>query len=92
MHDDLKIRKLSMADQVCDRIRTLLLDGTWPVGTKLPAEAQLADRFGVNRLTVRIALQKFNALGILETRDGEGTPHERRLRLLRERRSARARR
>ncbi len=73
MHDDLKIRKLSMADQVCDRIRTLLLDGTWPVGTKLPAEAQLADRFGVNRLTVRIALQKFNALGILETRDGEGT-------------------
>ncbi len=69
----LRIRKSSAADQVCEQIRGLVLDGTWPVDSKIPAESQLAASFGVNRLTVRVALQRLNTLGILETRDGEGT-------------------
>lgn len=38
-----------------------------------PSESDLADLFGVNRLTVRLALQKLNTLGILDTRVGDGT-------------------
>ena len=69
----LKIKKISAADIVTDRIRDSVLDGTWPIGEKIPSESALAETFGVNRLTVRIALQKLNALGVLETKDGEGT-------------------
>lgn len=71
--NSLKIKKLSASDQVCARIREKVINGIWGKGTKLPSEAALAESFGVNRLTLRIALQKLNALGILETRDGEGT-------------------
>lgn len=69
----LKIKKLSAADQVCEKIRALVLSGEWPVNERIPPEAQLSETFGVNRLTVRIALQRLNALGVLETRDGDGT-------------------
>lgn len=73
MNAGLKVKKTSAADQVCERIRELVLRREWPVDKKIPAEAQLAALFGVNRLTVRVALQRLNALGILETRDGDGT-------------------
>lgn len=73
MPSDLKIKKTSAADLVCEKMREMVIDGTWPARSKLPSEGDLAERFGVNRLTVRIALQRLNALGILETRVGDGT-------------------
>lgn len=69
----LRIKKVTAADLVADRLKELVLTQEWRVGEKLPSEAALADMFDVNRLTVRVALQRLNALGILETRDGEGT-------------------
>lgn len=68
-----QIRQISAADQVCDKIKQCIREGIWEIGTRLPAENALAVRFGVNRLTVRMALQKLNALGVLETRNGSGT-------------------
>lgn len=73
MSKSLKIRKSSAADLVCERIKELVSDGFWKVNDKIPSEADLAESFGVNRLTVRIALQRLNALGLLETRVGDGT-------------------
>lgn len=73
MIENKKIKKNNLADQVCDAIRKNLKDKEWEQGTKLPSEANLAKMYGVNRLTIRIALQKLNAMGILETRAGEGT-------------------
>ena len=70
---DLRIVRVSASDQVCDKMKELILDGTWPVNEKLPTEYELAEMFGVNRMTVRTALQKLNTLGVLETRPGEGT-------------------
>lgn len=69
----LRIKKTTAADLVTDRLKELVLSGKWAIDEKLPSEASLAELFGVNRLTVRIALQRLNALGVLETRDGEGT-------------------
>ncbi len=43
------------------------------VGEKLPSEKQLSEEFEVNRLTVRMAINKLNTLGILETKTGKGT-------------------
>ena len=73
MKNDLKIKKHSASDLVCDRIKELISNGTWAYYQKIPSESELAEAFGVNRLTVRIALQRLNALGILDTRVGDGT-------------------
>ena len=68
-----QIKQVSAADQVCSRIKQYIQEGRWEIGSRLPAESALAAHFGVNRLTVRMALQKLNTLGILETRNGSGT-------------------
>lgn len=70
---DLKINRVSIVDQVCQSIKQDIANGVWISGSKLPSEAEFAEAFGVNRLSVRMALQKLNALGIIETRVGEGS-------------------
>lgn len=67
------ISKDTVAEQVCEDIKNNIISGVWRVGDKLPSESTLAEAFGVNRLTVRIAIQKLNALGILKTKTGSGT-------------------
>ena len=69
----LKINRTSIVEQVCQSIKQDIADGIWKSGDKLPSEAEFADTFGVNRLSVRMALQKLNTLGIIETRVGEGS-------------------
>ena len=61
MARSLKIKKVSAADLVCSKIKELVTNGTWATDQKIPSESELADTFGVNRLTVRIALQRLNA-------------------------------
>ena len=69
----MKIRRISLVDQVCASIKQDIVDGIWKAGDKLPSESDFADTFGVNRLSVRMALQKLSTLGIIETRVGEGS-------------------
>lgn len=73
MADDSKIKRISASDQVFETLQSQISSGAWKVGDRLPSEGELAERYGVNRLTVRVALQKLNALGIVETRSGSGT-------------------
>lgn len=68
-----KIKKTTLSDQVCKIMKEKIKTGEWTEGSRIPSENELADSFGVNRLTVRNALQKLNAMGIVETRAGEGT-------------------
>lgn len=68
-----KIKKESAVDKLCAAMRTLILNGTWQTNEKIPPENELAESFGLNRMTVRAAIQRLNALGILETRVGNGT-------------------
>ena len=69
----MKISRISLVDQVCASIKQDIVDGIWKAGDKLPSESDFADAFGVNRLSVRMALQKLSTLGIIETRVGEGS-------------------
>jgi len=55
---------------IIDQIRTLLLDGGLREGDRLPSERELAERFGVSRVTVRDALRALEAVGLLEIRVG----------------------
>jgi len=60
-----------------ERVRLALAasiaDGTYQPGHKLPSEARLADDLGVNRLTVRRAIEELARAGIVESRQGSGT-------------------
>ena len=69
----MKIKKTSLPDEISDSIKAAIKSGQWKPLGKLPSEKDLSEMFGVNRLTVRMALQKLNAQGIVETRVGEGT-------------------
>lgn len=62
-----------MAEEVADRIRVLILDGTFRHGQALPAERALAEWLGVSRGTVRDALRRLETVGLVSTRHGQGT-------------------
>lgn len=47
--------------------------GELPGGTQLPSEAELADSYGVNRLTVRQALAELSLAGLIKTVHGRGS-------------------
>lgn len=70
---DLRIKKSSASELVAEEMRSLIVKGIWKIDEKIPSESVLAETFGVNRFTVRMALQKLNTFGILETKVGEGT-------------------
>ena len=59
-------------EAVMRRMETSLLDGTWPAGSRLPAERLLAEQYGVSRNTVREAIQRLAARGLLQSRRGAG--------------------
>ena len=60
-----------------ERVRLALAasieDGTYQPGDRLPSEARLAEELGVNRLTVRRAIEELARAGMVESRQGSGT-------------------
>ncbi len=68
-----KITRQSVSDQVFEQLKEQLLMNEWRRGEKLPSENELATSFDVSRVTVRHALQKLTALGLIETKLGEGS-------------------
>jgi len=67
------VRKERVSRQVFDQLKEQIVKGQWPAGTKLPSEHELSKQLNVSRGSVRAALQMLVALGLLETRHGEGT-------------------
>ena len=53
-------------------IAGLIDDGAFPSGTRLPGERELAERFGVSRVTIREAEIALQAVGRLEIKTGSG--------------------
>lgn len=68
-----KIRSESLRSQVYKQLKENLLAGVWKVGEKLPSESELCNTLGVSRVTVRAAIQQLEILGLVETRQGNGT-------------------
>ena len=67
------VKKSSASDQVFEQLKDNLIQGTWKPGEKLASENELASLFGVSRITIRQALSRLAALGLVETRLGEGS-------------------
>ena len=68
-----KISRASIGDQVYQQMKDQIVNGEWKAGDRLPSENELAEQFGVSRVTVRGALQKLAALGLIETKLGDGS-------------------
>lgn len=64
---------VSLWRQIAGRLQQDITDGTYPVGGRLPTEAQLAQHFGVNRHTVRRALEELSRSGLVRVEQGRGS-------------------
>jgi GntR family transcriptional regulator len=54
--------------QLAAILRAPIVDGTYRVGTELPKEAEIADRFGISLITVRQALRELETDGLIRKR------------------------
>lgn len=61
------------AVDVAEKLLQLVLDGTFPIGSTLPSEADLAVRFGVSRLTVREAIRMLASTRVLDVQQGRSS-------------------
>ncbi len=57
---------------VASKITKMIDDGVFPTGTRLPGERELAEQFGVSRVTIREAEIALQALGRLKIKTGSG--------------------
>ncbi|QDB79068.1 FadR family transcriptional regulator [Georgenia sp. 311] len=67
------LRREGLVGQAAARFREEVVSGRWPVGDKIPTEADLAATFGIGRNTVREAVQSLVHAGLLRREQGRGT-------------------
>ena len=67
------IQKRSLVDTVVEEIKREISEGSWVVGDRVPSEAELTAALGVSRPSVRVAVRALVQIGLLETRQGDGT-------------------
>lgn len=63
----------SLSRQVRESMESLIREGDWRVGEKIPAEPELKKLFGVSHNTLREAVQGLIHAGMLTARPGDGT-------------------
>ena len=67
------VKPTKVSDSIADQLKGLILNGVLKPGDKLPAERELVEQLGVSRPSVREALLKLDARGLIESRQGGGT-------------------
>ena len=67
------LRRSPLVELAVRQLHEQLQAGRWEVGTRLPAEPELAQQLGVGRSTLREAVRALVHAGLLETRQGSGT-------------------
>lgn len=68
-----KVEPVRLFEQAVEQIRTLIANGTWSPGDKMPTEQELGRQFNVSRSSVREALRVLESEGLIEARRGSGT-------------------
>ena len=63
----------SRSDHVIDHVKRMIGSGELKAGDRLPIEKDLAAQLGVSRGSLREAVRSLATLGVLETRQGDGT-------------------
>lgn len=63
----------SLPDMIAETLLSAINEGRLTPGEQLPIEIELAKQLGVGRTSLREAIQKLKAFGVLEVRKGVGT-------------------
>lgn len=58
--------------EVADQIKKSIFDGTYGPGDRLPSESDMANLFGVSKVTVRQAIRVLENAGLVFTKQGMG--------------------
>jgi len=67
------IEKQNIADIVYHKMLDMIVEGYWKQGEMIPSEAELCGAFSVSRNTIRQAVHRLSALGLLRSHQGKGT-------------------
>jgi GntR family transcriptional regulator, transcriptional repressor for pyruvate dehydrogenase complex len=67
------IKPKRISDQVLDQLRELIFRGEFKPSEQIPPERELAEVLRVSRTSVRDAIGKLVAMGLLEQHQGQGT-------------------
>ncbi|WP_459803469.1 FadR/GntR family transcriptional regulator [Herbidospora sp. RD11066] len=64
---------MAVTDTAIDRIKDMILKGELAPGARLPKEADLAERLGLSRNSLREAVRALALINVLDVRQGDGT-------------------
>jgi GntR family transcriptional repressor for pyruvate dehydrogenase complex len=64
---------MALSDDAVGAIKSMILDGRLRAGDRLPVEKDLAAELGLSRGTLREAVRALTLIGVLDTRQGDGT-------------------
>jgi GntR family transcriptional regulator, transcriptional repressor for pyruvate dehydrogenase complex len=64
---------VAVTDAAIDKIKQMILSGELAPGSRLPKEADLADRLGLSRNSLREAVRALALINVLDVRQGDGT-------------------
>ncbi|WP_248963592.1 FadR/GntR family transcriptional regulator [Sphaerisporangium perillae] len=70
---DRRIGRSRIADQIVDDLRERILSAELPNGSRLPAERELAEQYGVSGATIREAVRVLATIGLVDVRHGAGS-------------------
>src|SRR5690242_19508526 len=73
MHGRLPAAKDDITGRIVGVFQDLISDGSLEPGGRLPAERDLAEKFGVSRSSLRQALKVLEIMGVISQRVGDGT-------------------
>jgi GntR family transcriptional repressor for pyruvate dehydrogenase complex len=68
-----RLKLVPRSTQVREQLEQAIERGEYNPGDRLPSERELAELFGVSRVSVREALRSLEAVGLVEVRHGAGT-------------------
>ncbi|WP_055505250.1 FadR/GntR family transcriptional regulator [Nonomuraea pusilla] len=64
---------MAVTDAAIDRIKQMIISGELAPGDRLPKEADLAERLGLSRNSLREAVRALALVNVLDVRQGDGT-------------------
>ncbi|GAA1630592.1 FadR/GntR family transcriptional regulator [Catellatospora bangladeshensis] len=64
---------MALTDEAIEKIKEMILSGALRPGDKLPKEADLAERLGLSRNSLREAVKALSLIRVLDVRQGDGT-------------------
>ena len=59
--------------QISDDLRSKIIKGVWPTGTKIPGEYKLAEYYATSRVTIRKSMDLLVNEGFIKREPGRGT-------------------